>query len=253
MNIIKKKIFLQFGINQPGLRDNMRTIIIGDIHGCYDELISLLDKVNFDINNDMIIFTGDLMDRGTDSYEVLKYVMNIKSKLKNRCVIIRGNHEDMFLTDSPWWWYNGAQATELSFTNNADDVNNYRHWLEKNTSYYYSGDIFNVTHAGIYNDPIEDNEIDTYIWDREPLELNIYTGKLTFIGHTPINNPSLFTGNDKREVVEYEYEKEYNLPEIGLLNIDTGCVFGYRLTCCEINNDKIIFHEYHKPGEYVEC
>ena len=42
----------------------MRTIIISDVHGCMTELTELLDKVKFNKNEDTIVFTGDLMDRG---------------------------------------------------------------------------------------------------------------------------------------------------------------------------------------------
>ena len=40
-----------------------RTIVIGDLHGCYDEALELLDKVGA-TSSDRIIFTGDLVDRG---------------------------------------------------------------------------------------------------------------------------------------------------------------------------------------------
>jgi Icc-related predicted phosphoesterase len=49
----------------------MRTILIGDIHGCYDEFMSLLDKVNYDKDNDRLIILGDFIDKGPKSFEII--------------------------------------------------------------------------------------------------------------------------------------------------------------------------------------
>lgn len=93
----------------------MRTIIIGDIHGCYRELVKLLEKVKFDRKADRLISLGDLMDRGTQSYEVFDFFRHLKTETGDRCVIIRGNHEDMMMNaalwsgDSPLWKNNGGK------------------------------------------------------------------------------------------------------------------------------------------------
>ena len=51
----------------------VRYIIIGDIHGCYDELVALMLKVDFNENKDTIILLGDYTDRGKQSYEVYRF------------------------------------------------------------------------------------------------------------------------------------------------------------------------------------
>ena len=48
----------------------MRTIIIGDIHGCFKELVLLLEKVQFDQGRDLLISLGDMIDRGPRSFQV---------------------------------------------------------------------------------------------------------------------------------------------------------------------------------------
>jgi len=50
----------------------MSTYVIGDVHGCFDELKKLLKKISFNPSKDSIIFTGDLVNRGNQSLEVLK-------------------------------------------------------------------------------------------------------------------------------------------------------------------------------------
>lgn len=75
----------------------MRTIIIGDIHGCYRELTKLLEKVAFDKEADRLIALGDLMDRGRQPYEVYDFFRHIKAETGECCIIIKGNHEEMML------------------------------------------------------------------------------------------------------------------------------------------------------------
>ena len=69
----------------------MSTYVIGDVHGCFDELKKLLKKISFNPSKDSIIFTGDLVNRGNQSLEVLEFCMKEKS-----IETVLGNH-DVFL------------------------------------------------------------------------------------------------------------------------------------------------------------
>jgi len=62
---------------------------IGDIQGCYDSFIKLLDKINFNPNRDTLFIAGDLVNRGAKSKEVLKYLYNIRGSLR----VVLGNHD----------------------------------------------------------------------------------------------------------------------------------------------------------------
>jgi bis(5'-nucleosyl)-tetraphosphatase (symmetrical) len=66
----------------------MKTIVIGDAHGCIDELVALLDAVKYRKGEDHLFFTGDLADKGPDSKTVIDYVQRLEA------VSVRGNHED---------------------------------------------------------------------------------------------------------------------------------------------------------------
>lgn len=68
-----------------------RDFIIGDLHGCYDELLKLLNFVNFDFKVDRLFSTGDLLDRGPRSQEC----MDLINESWFHCVL--GNHEDILL------------------------------------------------------------------------------------------------------------------------------------------------------------
>ncbi|QFQ31988.1 bis(5'-nucleosyl)-tetraphosphatase (symmetrical) ApaH [Buchnera aphidicola] len=67
----------------------MSTYFISDIHGCYREFKILLKKSNFDVKKDYLWIAGDLVARGPNSLEVIRYLYSIK----DRTNIVLGNHD----------------------------------------------------------------------------------------------------------------------------------------------------------------
>lgn len=51
-----------------------RTIVVGDLHGCYDEAVELLDRLAV-TSSDRVIFTGDVVDRGPKRRECVELAM----------------------------------------------------------------------------------------------------------------------------------------------------------------------------------
>lgn len=73
--------------------------VIGDVHGCYDELAALLTKIERQDKEARFILLGDLIDRGPKTWEVLYWAQkHISNTGKYQC--LRGNHEQLALT-----WY----------------------------------------------------------------------------------------------------------------------------------------------------
>ncbi|CAL4042262.1 Bis(5'-nucleosyl)-tetraphosphatase [symmetrical] [Buchnera aphidicola (Tetraneura ulmi)] len=70
----------------------MATYIVGDVHGCFEELQVLINISNFNREKDTIYFTGDLVARGSLSLQVLQYVYSLGKSAK----IVLGNH-DLYL------------------------------------------------------------------------------------------------------------------------------------------------------------
>lgn len=68
----------------------MRTIIVGDVHGCRMELEALLERVDFR-SGDRLVFVGDLVARGPDSIGVLDLAR------RSGAIVVRGNHEQKLL------------------------------------------------------------------------------------------------------------------------------------------------------------
>jgi serine/threonine-protein phosphatase PP1 catalytic subunit len=79
------------------LRIPQRLIVIGDIHGDYSALSTILSKINYERylsdEHNKLIFLGDYIDRGRRSPEVLYAVCFLKSRFPQSVILMRGNHE----------------------------------------------------------------------------------------------------------------------------------------------------------------
>ncbi|AXK82270.1 serine/threonine protein phosphatase [Pseudolabrys taiwanensis] len=75
----------------------MLTFAIGDIHGCQDKLIKLLDECRRYANGipTKYIFLGDLIDRGPDSRAVVQTVMDLQAHDPENVIALTGNHEEL--------------------------------------------------------------------------------------------------------------------------------------------------------------
>ena len=78
------------------LDDCERILVVGDIHGNFERLMSLFDKLNV-TDRDFLIFLGDYVDRGSENVKVLKWIM--RESQKPNVVALCGNHEYMLATD----------------------------------------------------------------------------------------------------------------------------------------------------------
>ena len=69
-------------------RPMRKTILIGDVQGCFDSLQALLTKMNYDPQTDRLGFVGDLINRGPKSLDTLRFITQLKNPL-----IFLGNHD----------------------------------------------------------------------------------------------------------------------------------------------------------------
>lgn len=77
--------------------NNKQIYIIGDVHGCYKTLLALIDQFP-NKQNSKIVFVGDLIDKGTNSCEVVEFIIN------NKYDCVMGNHEGLKLTFNSYFY-----------------------------------------------------------------------------------------------------------------------------------------------------
>ena len=149
----------------------MRTIIIGDIHGCSGALRLLLAKIMPDEKADRLILLGDLFDRGPDSWGVFQMVRELADKFGDRFVLLRGNHDDYLLTPKLSismrlvWERVGRGTTVKSFKAHGEKMEDTAAWIGEHVVPFYRGEGFQCVHAGLKVDPIEMNDYYTMIHD----------------------------------------------------------------------------------------
>ena len=213
----------------------MRTIIIGDIHGCSGALRLLLAKIMPNSKEDKLILLGDLFDRGPDSWGVFQMVRELADTYGDRFVLLRGNHEDYLLAENLTfsqrmvWNAVGRRATVQSFRQHGARMEEPRPFLQAKCRLFWRDEGIQAVHAGLRADPMEANDTYTLIHDHEVVLENRYTGPLTVVGHIALDFPTWFKGDG--ETTKLLPPGEWlTLPKQGIICIDTGCGKGGRLT-----------------------
>jgi len=196
-----------------------RIFAISDIHGCYRSFYELVvNSVRLN-KSDQLLLLGDYVDRGTQSREVIDFILDLQAKGFN-VTPLAGNHEVMLLNsyhsreNFPLWLMNSGDSTLLSFgIRNIMDLDKRYVEFFNSLSYYQVIGNFIFVHAGL-NDDLDDPFADTYkmIWETRTLYNNpLLAGKTIIHGHRP---------KGLSYVNKMINERSQVIP------IDTGCVYG---------------------------
>lgn len=207
-----------------------RFFAIGDIHGSYEKLRTLIGKIDIDFRNDTLVFLGDYIDRGTGSYDVVSYLIDLKKQYEN-IVLLKGNHEEMledYLKGKNRLTFlaNGGQQTIDSYVaagrSFSTDLFPREHIDFFNSlELFYETDNYIFVHAGLRkNVSIAEQKQEDLLWIRSHFIKTGYDfGKRVVFGHTPLPEP---------------------LVQSNKIGIDTGAVYGNRLTCVALPELKFI-------------
>ncbi len=231
--------------HEPGPFD-----IIGDIHGCYDELVALVGKLGYGLEETptgplitpppgrKLIFLGDIVDRGPKIHQVLKLVMNAVESGAAFCV--PGNHDMKLMRKlrgrDVHVRHGLAESLEQLEAESPEFRTKVAAFIDDLVSHYVlDGGKLVVAHAGmkesmqgrgsgrvrdfaLYGETTgETDEFGLPIrfnWAAE------YRGKATVVyGHTPVPEPEWLNRT---------------------INIDTGCVFGGKLTALRYPEKELV-------------
>jgi serine/threonine protein phosphatase 1 len=202
---------------------------VGDVHGCVDKLRTLLGMIKLDWARDMMVFLGDYVDRGPDSRGVIELLLDLKKRHGDRLVFLKGNHEWMFMQflkgeEQDFFLQNGGIETLESYSleNGKTDIPQSHLDFLDNLDLYFETQDYIFVHAGLRsNIPISEQSPEDLLWIRSPFLRSSYDwGKRVIFGHTPFSVPFI-EGNK--------------------VGIDTGAVYGGRLTCLILPDFEFIF------------
>jgi bis(5'-nucleosyl)-tetraphosphatase (symmetrical) len=161
----------------------MATYVVGDIQGCFKPLQCLLEQAHFDWDHDKLWAAGDLVNRGPDSLEVLRFLY----QHRERVVCVLGNH-DLHLLAVANGQQKQARTDTLDNLLSASDCDELLDWL-RHQPLIYSDRGYTLVHAGI-----------PHIWSLE--EAHAYAAEVEtalrgaeyrdFLGHMYGNKPKLW-------------------------------------------------------------
>lgn len=223
--------------------------IIGDVHGCFDELYNLLIKLGYIIHQNSnytvthpagrkVIFVGDLVDRGPKTPEVLRIVMDMVAAGMAFCV--NGNHDDKLKRKLQGRDVTIAHGLAESLDQLAHESVEFKNkvitFLDGLISHYVFDDgKLAVAHAGLKEKYVgrgsprirdfcmygeSTGEIDAFgLPVRYPWAADYRGNTMIIYGHTPILTP--------------EWQNN-------TINIDTGCVFGGKLTALRYPEKELV-------------
>lgn len=121
----------------------MATYAVGDVQGCYEPLQRLVQHIRFDPRIDRLWFVGDLVNRGPDSLNVLRYIKN----LQDQAVVVLGNH-DLFLLAVAEGIVTERPEDTLQEILTAPDREELLTWVRQQRLVYRE-DSFLLIHAGL--------------------------------------------------------------------------------------------------------
>ncbi|MFI5341730.1 MAG: metallophosphoesterase family protein [Candidatus Methylomirabilales bacterium] len=205
----------------PPVSEGPATYVIGDIHGCLQSLERLLHKIK-PRPEDRVIFIGDYIDRGPHSREVVDLLL----QLPYPSIFLMGNHEKMLLDylaggDTSLYLLNGGLATIDSYGGDPGNIpQDHLGFFHGLRPMYETPDHLFV-HAGIRPlVPLDRQELKDLVWIRQEF--------YQFVGRFP--KPVIFGHTPMRHVLLAEDR----------IGIDTGCVYGGKLTCLKLPEREII-------------
>lgn len=228
-----------------------RVIIIGDIHGCLEEFDELIKTLAYNANTDRVVLAGDLVDKGPDSVGVVRRARELKLES------VLGNHEEKHIRR--WRWdlkvRKGEAKTNPMKPPKADEQviqaglsDEDFQWLESLPLYLRLNSKYAVVHGGCEpGRPLERQS-------KQIVRVRYVNASGTFVGSPPGIQPpgtrywsevwtgpeSLLYGHAVHDLYRPRVDEHSGYACYG---IDTGCVFGGRLTAAVLQDSK--------PVEYV--
>lgn len=198
--------------------DHAQTLLVGDVHGCVEELMLLLERAKQTSHIDKVILLGDLINKGPYSFEVLTLAK------KENFICLMGNHELNFLNK----FANNNHAAlspelKLMVTEMGPRINDWVAYIQQFLPYFET-DTFFAVHAGIRPDmPPHQTRIDELCnirrWDGKGNDLQSE--------HLP---PWYYFYKELKPIIFGHWAKQGLIIKNNIIGLDSGCVYGKKLS-----------------------
>jgi len=233
-------------MQKQDLKSKMNKVIVyGDIHGCLEEFQNLRKQIQ-PAKDDKEIIIGDILDRGPYSIELLNYI------IENNINSILGNHEYKYIRYKKHQerYLEKGKKNPIILDDQQSEI--YKSLTDAHFSYLYSLPFFmkidNLTliHAGITNtinlDSASIKELEKTLWIRQ-LDKNQKVVSLHDISDTTKNWSDYYNGDQGFIVYGHQVFEDIKRDKYSI-GIDTGCVYGNKLTTLIITDTKTPFESY---------
>ena len=224
------------------------TYAIGDVHGEADRLRRLHELIckrhasEFGDASMTVIHLGDYVDRGPDSAGAIDAVMELSQDASLDVIALAGNHEAMLLAalaapgseSHTHWLENGGRETMQSYLARGDETIPQAHieWLRTRPAIHIDHSDKRVfVHAGVSPGHFPNEREEVYLWTRASAFFDVTQWQNTALqdwtvvhGHTPTRDGFPEIAGDRSQRI----------------NIDSGAVFGGRLTCAIFAPDQAV-------------
>lgn len=205
-----------------------RTLYIGDVHGCADELERIIDAFGYVRGSDTLYQTGDIINKGPDMMRAIRLVQ------QNHILTVRGNHEEHLIRmmerpESEWTEKQRGRFAKLSLEEwryILDEVKNWPLWRDTPHAL--------LVHAGLEPGKQKLEEMNPEVilsvryWEDRPWFEQVKWQKTVVFGH---------------------WAKMGFVQRPGFIGLDSGCVYGKKLTAWCPEEDK--FYEIPAAREYT--
>jgi len=249
--------------------NKIKHIIISDIHGCYYEFKTLLKKLNFKIennsiisldNNQRLILNGDLFDKNNDCNITKTLILIYNTIVNETCdiILIKGNHDLMnyrFITDDPTLELTEKRLKEKELfystsiiLENSDKLKKYFLSIYDKMIPFYESDDFICTHS-----PCETKHLGKF--DNQSIKLQIKSASRSKNKDKSLDELNGYlieeaNNNDKLHIFGHLGQDEVRRYK-NKICIDTGCVYGKKLTAIIIEDGKIDYSEVKARETYT--
>jgi serine/threonine protein phosphatase 1 len=206
----------------------MNLFVVGDVHGCLNTFKEMLE--HWQPKEEILIQVGDLISKGNLGPQTIVFVKELKEKYGNQVVLLKGNHEYNFIEyfkgniNEKWYNKSGGKNLLWQYQLEEKDASADAEWINTWPVFWENEKLF-ISHAGrsLSENYLNLGHTESLLFNKGKIKK---LEKMQIYGHRPVNK-------------EASYDNETNS-----WNIDTGAVYGGKLSAMKLKPDGELLNFY---------